>query len=100
MRNVIWQPKALADFDAQIAFIAEKSPQGASLVADRIEAAVNLLAANAIGRPGRVPGTYEFFVPRTSHFIAYAFVPNSDALSILRIVHSARDWQEGQWPKD
>jgi toxin ParE1/3/4 len=100
MRRVVWQPEALADFDSQIAFIAERSMQGAMLVADRIETAVEQLRLNPIGRPGRVGGTYERSIAKTSHIVVFAFTPGEDALSILRIIHTSRDWPQGSWPEE
>jgi toxin ParE1/3/4 len=98
-RKVIWAPKALADFDGQIAHIAGESRQNALLVADRIEAAVEGLAKKPLGRPGRLPGIYEKSVLKTSLIIAYE-LPGPDELHILRVIHSSRHWPGGEWPKD
>jgi toxin ParE1/3/4 len=98
MRRIIWQPAALADFDRQIAFIAQNSPKGATLVADRIEVAVKLLSESPIGRIGRVSGMFEFLVPKSSHIIAYALQDDGRELHILRIIHTARNWQNDKWP--
>jgi toxin ParE1/3/4 len=99
MRSVEWSDKALADFDNQINFIALDSRKNASLVADRIEAAVALLQIVPTGRFGRIHGTYEKFVSKTSLIIAYQINPEGN-ISIARIIHAARDWPEGRWPDE
>jgi toxin ParE1/3/4 len=99
MRRVVWQSRALADFDAQIAFIAEASPANAMLVADRIDAVVSLLRENPVGRTGRVPGTFEFVVPKTAYIVAYALSDDGHALHVLRVIHAARHWPIDGFPE-
>jgi plasmid stabilization system protein ParE len=41
-----------------------------------------------MGRPGRVPGTRELVIPRTSFIVPYRLVGN--AIHVLRIFHAAR----------
>ena len=98
MRSVVWSSEALNDFDSQINFIALRSLQNATLVADRIEAAVAALQRGLTGRFGRVTGTYEKFVSKTSLIIAYK-LGSDGGVNIVRIIHSAQDWQSEQWPK-
>jgi toxin ParE1/3/4 len=71
----------------------------AALVADRVEAAVALLQSAPTGRFGRIEGTYEKLVSKTSLIIAYQLSPSGD-IAIARIIHAARDWTEGKWPED
>ena len=97
-RAVFWSREALADFDSQINFIALDSQQNASLVADRVESAVAALQAMPTGRYGRVGGTYEKLVTKTSLIIAYSLDAKGN-LTIVRIIHAARDWKAGMWPK-
>lgn len=48
-------------------YIAQESPRAASRVAARITEAINGLVSFPLrGRPGRVPGTFELVIPRTS----------------------------------
>ena len=98
MRAVVWSNDALRDFDQAIAHIAYEDFRNATLVADRIEAAVGLLAETPIGHPGRVVGTYEKLALNTPYIIAYAL--SDQTLTILRIIHSSRDWLANEWPKD
>jgi toxin ParE1/3/4 len=99
MRSVEWSDKALADFDEQINFIALDSRKNASLVAERIEAAIALLQTAPTGRFGRIEGTYEKFVSKTSLIIAYQLNTRGN-ISIARIIHAARDWPQGRWPDE
>lgn len=99
MRSVEWSDKALADFDEQINFIALSSQKNASLVADRLEQAIALLQTAPTGRFGRIHGTYEKFVSKTSLIIVYQINPDG-ITGIARIIHAARDWPEGRWPDE
>ena len=97
-RNVFWSEDALADVQNIFAHIAEVNVQNAHLVADRIEHTTGLLADMAFGKPGRVLNTYEAVVPKTPFIIAYHLGKDS-ALTIVRIIHGARDWRENESPK-
>ena len=98
MRAVYWSDDALDDLDAAIMHIARDSAQAATLVVDRIESTIDLLAEYPSGRQGRVSGTYEKPVAGTSYIIAYAL--SEDRLTILRVIHGRRDWQEDEWPAE
>jgi len=66
-----------------------------------IRTAGNGLANAATGRPGRVPDTYEKTVTRLPYILAYAFgtLPDGgERVVILHVIHTARDWPQGQWP--
>ena len=99
MSKVRWSAPALADYDDQINYIAASSQKGAKLVAGRVKSAVKALAEAPTGRVGRVSGTYERFVLKTSLIIAYRIEANGD-ITILRVIHGARDWRDGEWPED
>ena len=92
-RGIVWAPKASKDFLAAIDWIEADHPINAHRVAERVDS----LAAMATGRPGRVAGTYESYVPRTSLIIAFQLTDKS-ILQILRIIHAKRNWQSDQWP--
>lgn len=98
MRDVVWSDDALREFNRALIDIALEDDRAATLVADRIEAAIDLLAERAIGRPGRVSGTYEKRALRTSYIIAYAL--SEHTLTILHIIHAHRDWVKETWPRD
>jgi plasmid stabilization system protein ParE len=102
VRDVVWSEAALNDADSIVAYIASDNPDAALKVIHQIEGAANRLGRMAIGRPGRVAGTYEKSVIGLPYIIAYALqtLPSGeDRIVILRVVHSARNWPKGEWPK-
>ena len=58
----------------------------------------NALADFATGHPGRVGGTYEKSVARLPYIIAYALNDGEVELTILRVIHTSRNWEPGAWP--
>jgi plasmid stabilization system protein ParE len=52
------------------------------------------------GRPGRIGGTYEKLVARLPYIIAYAVTKEAgrEVVSILRVIHTSRDWSDEKWP--
>lgn len=54
----------------------------------------------ATGRPGRVSGTYEKSVTRLPYIVAYALTERGgrEVVSILRVIHTSRDWVDEEWP--
>ena len=70
-----------------------EDPAAAAGVDERIEAAVaRLVDFPEIGRPGRVEGTRELLVGRTSYIVPYRI--SGDVVRILRVLHDARLWPE------
>lgn len=98
MRRVVWSDDALDEIDSAVNHISADSPRSADLVLDRIEATANLLAEMPTGRPGRVKGTYEKPVHRTAYIVAYAL--SDRTITILHVIHGARDWPAGEWPAE
>ncbi|MGA9866595.1 MAG: type II toxin-antitoxin system RelE/ParE family toxin [Acetobacteraceae bacterium] len=101
-RRVVWATTAHDDFLNIIGFIAQENPDAAGRVADRIDQAVAALGDFAAGRAGRVTGTYEKVVRGLPYILAYEIVRQPGAhevVAILHVVHGARDWPPGQWPK-
>lgn len=101
-RDVVWSKAALDDLDNNIGFIAKRNPSAASRVLAAITQAGDELGKAATGRRGRVSDTYEKSVLRLPYIIAYAFDPspeNSERITIVRVIHTARDWPQDQWPQ-
>lgn len=100
-RPVVWSRSALDDLKAQVTYIAAESPAAAQRVADMIMASALALSDIPTGRPGRVIDTYEKPVTRLPYIIAYAITssPTGESISIVRVIHTARDWPAEQWPK-
>jgi len=84
-----WSAAAIADRTAIFDYIDADRPQAAISVDERIRTQVNRLADfPEIGRPGRVAGTRELVIDRTPYVVAYRIM--SDAIVVLRVIHSAR----------
>lgn len=101
-RPVVWADTARSDYLRIIRFIAQENPDAAERVADDLDGAVVGLGEMAIGRPGRVSGTYEKVVSGLPYIIAYAITVEADhgeTIAVLHVIHGARDWPEGGWPE-
>jgi toxin ParE1/3/4 len=97
-RTVEWAETALTDLIVQVEYIAADNPEAAERVAATIRATGYALGEFATGHPGRVAGTYEKSVPRLPYIIAYALTDSDKVVSVLRVIHTARNWSENQWP--
>jgi toxin ParE1/3/4 len=101
VRDVVWSQDALDDMDSTAAYIAADNPAAALKVLGRIEQAAEKLGQMAIGRRGRVTGTYERSLSRLPYIIAYALQTLSsgrERVVILRVIHTARNWPKESWP--
>jgi toxin ParE1/3/4 len=91
--DVHWLEDALRDVSDIYRYIAADDARAAARVVQRIQGAVDLLAALPHrGRPGRWPGTRELVVVRTPYIVPYRV--QSDHIEILRVFHSVRRWPE------
>lgn len=102
-RRVVWSNTARDDYLAVLQHIAEKNPDAAERVANRIESAAVGLSDFATGRTGRVTGTYEKVLPGLPCILAYELVSRpegGEVIAILHVIHGARDWPAGEWPSD
>jgi len=89
--GIRWLKRALANLDAEAAFIARDHPAAAARVVEAVATTVELLAQHpALGRPGRVEGTRELVVPDTPYLVPYRV--RGHAVEVLRIFHGARKW--------
>jgi toxin ParE1/3/4 len=94
-RFVQWSRDALDDLKSQIAYIAGDNPAAARRVVARIKATGAALGEIATGKPSRVSGCYEKCVPRLPYITNET---DRETVSILRVIHTARDWREDRWP--
>jgi plasmid stabilization system protein ParE len=102
VREVVWSETALDDADELFAYIVADNPVSANRVLDRIDLAAQSLGRVPTGRRGRVDGTYEKSVTVVPYIIAYAISPvpgGREQIVILRVIHTARNWPKGTWPK-
>lgn len=101
-RRVLWADTARAEYLGIIRYIADKNPDAAVRVAAQIETAAAKLGSLAIGRAGRVTGTYEKILPGLPYILAYEIEPiaeDVEAVVLLHIIHGARHWPEDEWPE-
>ena len=98
-RAVTWSRAALDDLKAQVSYIAQDNPAAARRVAATIRKAGDALADFATGHPGRVAETYEKSVSGLPYIIAYAIDVrgNEEMIVVVHVIHTARDWREGEW---
>jgi toxin ParE1/3/4 len=89
-----WSQRAIDDLASLRAYIAEVDPAAAQRVVLHIIHSIDELLAgqSQMGRPGRVPGTRELVVPRTSYIVPYRIRDNR--IQVLRVYHGARRWPE------
>jgi len=88
-KRLDWSATAAREFIDGLAHIAEDSPQGASLVKNRIDRAGRFLEQNPrMGKPGVVAGTREYPVPKTRYTLIYEEGVN--AIHILHCWHQSR----------
>jgi plasmid stabilization system protein ParE len=102
-RPVVWSYSARDDLIDIIRYIAERNPDAAGRVADRIEDAAAALAEFPTGRPGRVTGTYERVLADLPYIIAYEITERAEGgemVVVLHAIHGARDWPPKRWPAD
>jgi toxin ParE1/3/4 len=98
MRQVLWSADARKDYLDILRYISADDPFAAEKVVNAIEKTGNMLADFATGRPGRAAGTYEKSVSRLPYVIVYALAGDGQTVSILRVIHSARDWPSDASP--
>ena len=101
-RPVLWAESAIDELDKTIAYIAARNPTAARKVYTEIHQAGDNLGLAATGRRGRVTGTYEKPITARPYIIAYALLPlptGGEAIAILHVIHTARDWPENHWPE-
>lgn len=94
MRNAVheieWKEPAIADLLQIIDYISDDNPSAAQTLKDDIETRVANLAENPrLYKTGRVSGTREMVV-RPNYVVVYQEA--SHVVSILRILHAARQW--------
>jgi toxin ParE1/3/4 len=89
--KIVWLAPAVADRDVQVEYIAQDSISAALEVGDRIMEAVARLGDHPeMGREGRVTGTRELVVGRTSLVVIYRV--GAERVEVLRVLHGAQMW--------
>lgn len=89
--RIVWSRRALRHLRHLRNYIAQDNPGAAARVAERLLAAVDLLAAHPdLGRPGRVFGTRELVVPDTPYVIPYRV--HGARLELIAVLHGRQKW--------
>lgn len=89
--KIRWLLRAVYDLEDLHEYIALDNPTAAAKELKKILNSVKGLKENPeIGRPGRVRGTRELVIPKSSYIAAYRV--KDQVVEILRILHAARKW--------
>ena len=91
--KLLWLPRAIADRDAQIDYIARENPRAAIEHGDRIENQTGQLIDHPeMGRPGRRKGTRELVISRTPFIVVYRVKRRAKRIELLRMLHGSQQW--------
>jgi toxin ParE1/3/4 len=91
--RLVWAQYALEDRRTIYDHIEADEARAAALVDTRIaEAVIRLIDFPESGRSGRVEGTRELVVGRTSCVVAYRIT--GETVRILRVLHGAQLWPD------
>lgn len=86
-----WLPKAIANRDAQITYIAQDNPLAAVTQGDHIAEQIEILLQHPeMGRPGRKKGTRELVISRTPFVAVYRI--NGTRIEVIRLLHSSQQY--------
>lgn len=90
MLPIRWRTEAQADLATILAYIAERNPQAAADLHDRIDHAVSQLPLHPyLYRAGRVANTHEMII-HPSYLIVYRV--GTTAIEIISIVHTRQQY--------
>jgi plasmid stabilization system protein ParE len=91
--NVIWAAASVKHLQEVVDYIQSESTEGAITTRHRILEMVRRVGEMPhSGRIGRVEGTREVVIPRSPYIVVYQLT--AEAVEILGIWHSARQWPE------
>lgn len=89
--KLLWLPRAIADRDLQLDYIALDNPEAAIEQGDRIAHYVGQLIEHPeLGREGRIAGTRELVISRTPFILVYRL--NGERIELIRLLHGAQQW--------
>ncbi|MGO6777609.1 type II toxin-antitoxin system RelE/ParE family toxin [Rhizobium ruizarguesonis] len=91
--KLVWRAKAESDREKAIQFITDQNVGAAISQLDEIERQTDLLIDQPeIDRPGRIDGTRELIISRTSFIVIYRVGQKIKQVEILRLVRGAQKW--------
>ena len=89
--KIRWMPLAEQDLEAAYDYVRQDNEDAAKQLVGQIFSSVGMLMRHPLaGREGRVKGTRELVVTRTSYIVAYRI--HQDEIQILAILHGAQRW--------
>ena len=89
--NLVWLPRAIADRDAQLDYIAQDNPRAAVEQGDRIVHQVGTLTEHhEMGRAGRKQGTRELVISHSPFIVVYRI--KCKRIELLRVLHGSQQW--------
>jgi toxin ParE1/3/4 len=95
--RVIIREAAYDDLDRIHAWVAKDRPRSADAVIDRIlSSAEGLGQFPHMGHVGRMPGTFEWAIPRLPYIIVYRIEENSGLIFVDAVFHGAQDRDRGR----
>lgn len=91
MLDIKFTKLAVEDLNNGYDYIYSENRSAAKEVIARIRSTLELLAAQPfIGHPGRVEGTYEFYVLNTPFIVVY--ILEKDDLIVVSFLHTSRQY--------
>jgi toxin ParE1/3/4 len=91
--RIRWLATVRHDVDEITAYIVQDNPLAAANVYDTLHQQVGRLADPPyLGRSGRVSGTRERVITPTPYLVAHRVT--ADTVTVLRVLHGARQWPE------
>ncbi len=99
--KVVYASRALRDISDILAYIHERSPQGARSVSFAIEHAVQMCSLNpyAAGKTDE-PGVYRRPLGRYRYTIFYRVLAGGEGIEVARVIHGARVRDLRRMPND
>lgn len=89
--RIVWDDQVAIDLDQIWSYIAKDNVRYANRVFARLRSGITQLELfPEIGRIGRVPETRELVYPDLPYIAIYSLTETEDAVTILRVVHTAR----------
>lgn len=90
--RVVWTPEANQDRLEILEYIATDNPRAAARMDQLfIDAAGQLGEFPRLGRGGKIPNTREL-IPHESYRLVYEIDEAAEAVWVLALVHTARQW--------
>lgn len=90
MMQVIWRARARASLATIIRYVAEKDPQAARKLMERLESAILPVAEHPyLYRPGRVPGTREL-VAHPNYVLVYQVA--FERIEVIDVMHARQQY--------